>query len=75
MVEGIKAEVDGAPAGTAKNGVKAIVPLDAVDGEGGSHPHERHYTVTHEGVVVDVVVDGEVVATASLEHHELLDWG
>ena len=75
MVEGIKAEVDGRDAGTALNGVKAMVPLDAVDEEGGSHPHERHVTVTHEGVIVDIVVDGEVVATASLGWEDLLDWG
>lgn len=75
MIEGIKAEVDGRDAGTANNGVKAVVPLDACDEVGGSHPYERHVTVTHEGVVIDIVENGEVVETRSFEHCDLLDWG
>jgi len=74
MAEGIRAWVDGQDAGVARNDVKAAVPLDAVGPNGESNPHERHVTVTHEGVIVDIVVDGEVVATASFEWHDLLDW-
>jgi hypothetical protein len=71
---GIKALVDGNEAGVAHNDVKAVCSLDAVDAAGESHPHERHYTVTDEGVIVDIVVDGEVVASKSFEHNDLLDW-
>jgi len=74
VIEGIKAYVDGAEAGTAKNDVEAVVPLDACGQSGESRPYERHVKVTHEGVIVDIVVGGEVVETASFEHHELLDW-
>lgn len=74
MIEGIQAYVDGSRRGLAMNDVKAVVPLDACDASGGSHPHERHVTVTHEGVVIDIVVDGEVVESKCFEHHELLDW-
>lgn len=70
----IKALADGREVGTAKNDVKAICFLDATDANGGSHPHERHITVTDEGIVVDIVVDGEVVESKSIEHHELIDW-
>lgn len=74
MIEGIKAYVDGEGAGTANNDVKAVVPLTASGPRGENNPYERHVTVTHEGVIVDIVVDGEVVDTASLEWHDLLDW-
>ncbi len=67
----IKALVDGREVGTAKNDVKAICFLEAPRGLGA---HERHITVTDEGIVVDIVVNGEVVESRSVEHHELIDW-
>lgn len=70
----IRAFVDGAAIRTARNDVKAVVLHDAVGPNGESNPYERHVTVTDEGIVVDIVVGGEVVATASLEHHEILEW-
>lgn len=33
---------------------------------------ERHITVTHEGIVIDIIVAGEVVDTRSFEHDDLL---
>lgn len=75
MIESIRVYVDGDPTAAAHNDAKAIVPHDAVDHAGGSHPYERHITVTHEGIVIDIVLDGEVVETKSFEHHELLEWG
>lgn len=74
MTPGIKVLVDEEEVGTALNAAKAICSLDAVDAAGGSHPHERHYTVTDEGVIVDIVVDGEVIKTKSFDHNDLLDW-
>jgi len=32
---------------------------------------DRHITITHEGVVVDLVKDGEVIATACHMHDDL----
>jgi hypothetical protein len=74
MIEKIVARVDGQLAGEANNDVEAVIPLDAVDPNGEGHPYERHVKITHEGIVVDIVVDGEVFVTASYEHHDLLDW-
>lgn len=74
MVEGIVALVDGKPAGEAKNDVEAIVPLNAVGPKGESNPYERHVKVTHEGVVIDIVVDGEVVESKCFDHFDLLEW-
>lgn len=31
-----------------------------------------HVTITHEGIVVDLVVDGEVIQTMSRTHEELM---
>jgi hypothetical protein len=33
---------------------------------------ERHITITHEGIVVDLIEGGEVVETRSIAHEELL---
>ncbi len=64
----IKAFVD-----EAQN-ARVIVPHDAVAKDMSSHPYERHITVTHEGIVIDIVVDGEIVESSSWEHHDLLDY-
>jgi len=31
----------------------------------------RHITVTHEGIVIDMVRDGEIVATATFLHDDM----
>jgi hypothetical protein len=49
------------------NGVKAIFPFEFGEGT------ELHVKVTEEGIVIDVVGDGEVVETVCLEHRELLE--
>lgn len=74
MIEGIKAYVDGKPVGTANNDVEAVVPLTASGPNMENNPYERHVKVTHEGVIVDIVVDGEVVESRSFDHSDLLDW-
>jgi uncharacterized protein YuzE len=34
---------------------------------------ERHYTFSDEGLIADIVEDGEVVKTKSWEHDDLLE--
>lgn len=33
---------------------------------------ERHITITHEGIVIDLIEAGEVVDSQSIEHEALL---
>jgi hypothetical protein len=58
------ASIDGEKAQEVLNEVKVIL------GDG----RERHITITHEGIVVDLVERGEVVQTLSVAHFEMLDW-
>lgn len=60
---GMKVLVDSVPVVPALNAVKVIL----VEGD-----HERHITVTHEGIVDDIVRNGRVFATASSEHQDRL---
>lgn len=34
---------------------------------------ERHYTLSDEGLIIDVIVDGEIVNTRAWDHHLLSD--
>lgn len=71
----IKVFVDGVEARVhALNDVKAVVLHDAVGRDGKSHPYERHVAVTDEGIVIDIVVDGEVAQTKCFDHSALLEW-
>jgi hypothetical protein len=61
----LKVLIDGVEVGVALNDVKVIV----VAGGG----FERHVTVSAEGIIEDLVRDGEVWDTMYQEHDELLD--
>jgi hypothetical protein len=63
----MKASIDGRRAAKVLNDCKVVFASgEALD-------LERHVTVTPEGVIVDLVNDsGEVVATRSMTHDELL---
>lgn len=59
----LKISVDGGAPTFPLNDVKVMV----IDDDG----VERHYTITHEGVILDTVCDGDVVATRPYEHGDL----
>jgi hypothetical protein len=64
----MRVEIDGdIVANAIKNDVKAVM----VEPGG----YDRHLTVTHEGVIVDIVnrKTGRVVATKSFQHSDMLD--
>lgn len=54
--------VDGTSQIEATNDVKVVIGCGS----------ERHITVTHEGIIVDLVENGEITATFSITHEELL---
>jgi len=48
------------------NGAKVVLVEDG---------YERHVNVTSEGIIIDIVVNGEVEATTTFEHDDLLMGG
>ena len=61
-------EVDGEPtAGSVKNDAKVVIY--SYDG----NDNDFHVKVTHEGVVFDIVRDGEVVSSRSMMFEEILE--
>lgn len=59
----LKVIVDGIAEVPAHNTIKVI--LDDEDGV------ERHYAITHEGVILDIVCDGEIVSSRCYQHGDL----
>lgn len=55
----LKVEVDEVPTKVALNSVKVILG-------------DRQVTVTHEGIIVDLIEDGEFTDSFSMTHDEML---
>lgn len=66
----MRVEIDSGKARTALNAVKVIFVFDPLDPP---ISRERHVTVTHEGIIVDIVEGGEVISSRAFEHDDLLD--
>lgn len=49
-----------------------VTPTDSVKIILDEGDYERHVNVTHEGVIVDLVKDGEVIDSTWREHNDLL---